>query len=284
MPDEPGPGDNRATTAGNRVAPAVSQAWRVVATHRGMLLSSALVELRSRYAGSVLGLAWAIATPLVLVALYSAVYLVIFRVRVPGLTSFGYLLYVLAGLLPYVMTAEAMASAAVSISGNRQLLLNTVYPIELAPVRVLLVSQPPVLVGMLLVVAGVTVHGLATPWLFLLPLLWVLHLATLLGVVWVIALVNLVVRDIQHGIGYVLMALLIASPFAYTPEMVPEQLRILIWANPLAHFVICYQHATVLGTAPPLASVLVVVLLAVLSLLGGSHFFTKMKASLLDHV
>jgi lipopolysaccharide transport system permease protein len=256
----------------------------IVLTRRNLLFRSALVEWRSRYAGSMLGLAWAVAAPLLLMGLYAAVYLFIFQVRVPSLTATGYVIYVLAGLVPYMMTAEAIAVGAGSVLANRDVILNTVFPIELSPVKAVLISQPPMLVGITVVVMSSLVAGLGGRWLLALPVVWVLHVATLLGVVWILSLLNLVVRDIQHVIGFVMMALLIASPFAYTPDMVPDRLRTLLYLNPLAHYVICYQHLLVLNSPPPLASAAIVAVVSLVSSITGSWFFTRMKASLLDYV
>ena len=42
-----------------------------------------------------------------------------------------------------------------------------------------------------------------------------------MGVVWGFSIANLVVKDVQQMIGYIVMVLLIVSPIAYTPDMVP---------------------------------------------------------------
>ena len=56
------------------------------------------------------------------------------------------------------------------------------------------------------------------------------------GVCWVLSLVNLIFKDIQQVLTYVTIMLLVASPIAYTPDMLPPQLRLLIYINPLALF------------------------------------------------
>ena len=49
-----------------------------------------------------------------------------------------------------------------------------------------------------------------------------------LGIGWVLALVCLILKDVQHGISLVIMSLFFLSPFAYTPEMVPQGLKFIL--------------------------------------------------------
>lgn len=58
-----------------------------------------LREFKTRYAGSVLGLAWAFVQPLASLAIFYVLFGLVLAVRVPGLeASNGYLLHLLAGL------------------------------------------------------------------------------------------------------------------------------------------------------------------------------------------
>src|SRR5260370_23455236 len=88
----------------------VGRAGRYLRSHRHILLRVTRNELVARYAGSVLGVGWALLTPLVMMAIYAVVYLVIFRVQVPGLTPGQYVLFIFAGLVPFLMTSEALGS------------------------------------------------------------------------------------------------------------------------------------------------------------------------------
>ena len=72
----------------------------------------------------------------------------------------------------------------------------------------------------------------------------------LIGVNWILSLLNVVFRDIQNILTPVLMMMLIISPIAYTPEIVPDSLRPLILLNPFAYFVVAYQQVIVLGIYP----------------------------------
>jgi lipopolysaccharide transport system permease protein len=243
-----------------------------------------LTELRSRYAGSFLGLAWAVLTPALILAVYATVYLAIFRVRVPGLSQVGYVLYIFAGLVPYLAMAEALSVGVGSVIANKAVLANTVFPIDLAPAKAVLTSQTSMAVGLTAIIAGLAYAGLLRWTVFLVLPLWGLQFLSLVGLTWILSLLSVVLRDLQYVIGTVLMILLVASPMAYTPAMVPESLRFVLTVNPFAYFVTCYQSALVLGKVPPTIDMVVVASLSILVFVLGGWFFARTKSVLIDYV
>ena len=106
----------------------------------------------------------------------------------------------------------------------------------------------------------------------------------LIGVSWVLSLVNVVLRDLQNLITLLLVLLMIASPIAYTPAMVPASLHWVLLVNPLAYYVVTYQRLLVLGELPdPITAILLVVVSIGLFLLGG-YFFARTKSVMIDYV
>ena len=253
-------------------------------SHYRLLFRTARSELRSRYAGSVLGIFWAVLGPWSLLALYSVVYLFIFRVKVEGLTATEYVFFVFSGLVPFFMTAESVSQGVGSVVNNKEVLENIVFPIDLAPLKAVLVGQTPLIAGMPVVIIGSLVIGNGSWTMLLLPALLLLHLMALAGVVWLLSLLNVVFRDIQSLIGVVLMALLIASPFAYTPDMVPDSLRPIITFNPFAYYVMAYQDLLIFGRIPPLFNIAVLTTFSVGLFLIGGWFFSRAKRVIVDYV
>jgi lipopolysaccharide transport system permease protein len=222
--------------------------------------------------------------PAASIALYAAVYRLIFKVQVPGLRGWDYVLYIFAGLVPYLMTAESLTNGVASVIVNRSVLNNTVFPIDLAPVKAVLAAQGSFIVGMLATVAGVIAVGRAHWTILLLPVVWLLQVMALIGVSWVLSLVNVVFRDLQNLMTLLLVMLMIATPIAYTPAMVPGSLKAVLYFNPLAYFVLTYQRILVLGQLPdPLTIVLLVGISVGLFVLGG-FFFARTKSVMVDYV
>jgi homopolymeric O-antigen transport system permease protein len=115
-------------------------------------------------------------------------------------------------------------------------------------------------------------------------LVWMLHVMFLIGLLWILSLVNLVFRDLQNIIGVVVMYLMIASPIGYTPEMVPQKMKLLLTLNPLAHFIVAYQDLVVFGRLPRVSTILVLTTMSIFTFLIGGFFFARAKRTLIDYV
>jgi lipopolysaccharide transport system permease protein len=255
-------------------------------SHWRLLFRVTRQDLQMRHAGSLLGLGWIVLGPLLVLGIYALVYLEVFKIRSNALALTGpaYVMYIFCGLVPYLATAEAMSRGVGSVITNKAVLNNTVYPIDLTPVQSVLSAQAVMVVGMPLVVVGAAVTGHAHPTLAAVPLLWVLNVVWLIGVDWVIAMLNVVLRDLQNLLTAILMILLVASPFAYTPEMVPHAFRLVLLLNPFAYFVLAYQQVIVLGDIPDLLHSSVLLVMPVVTFAFGSWFFAWAKGLMLDYV
>jgi lipopolysaccharide transport system permease protein len=217
-------------------------------------------------------------------SLYAVTYVLILRVQVPDLTPLQYTLFIFAGLVPFLSVAEALSQGVGSVVASRSLLTNTVFPIDLAPVKAVLQSQVVMAVGMTALVIALAVTGNLRPTAVLLPVVWALQVVAVTGVVWVVALLNVVLRDLQMILAVLVMTLMIASPIAYTPDRVPDGLRWVLVLNPFAWFVTTYQNILVLGRWPTPTDWAALVGWAAAFFGGGGYFFSRMKKAIIDHV
>jgi ABC-type polysaccharide/polyol phosphate export permease len=89
---------------------------------------------------------------------------------------------------------------------------------------------------------------------------------------------------VQQALVLVSMALLIASPIAYTPEMAPGALKVLVYLNPLSYFVLPVQELCVAARLPSFAVVAAAAVLAAGSCCLGFALFGRAKRFVLDNV
>src|SRR5690348_6535328 len=75
---------------------------RTALRHRRVLAAVVYLEFQKKYAGSVLGMLWHLLYAALLLATYSFVYLVVFRARFSEFGSFDYVLFIFAGMVPYL--------------------------------------------------------------------------------------------------------------------------------------------------------------------------------------
>jgi lipopolysaccharide transport system permease protein len=262
----------------------ISGPFHLLAKYHAVLLRTAAIEIRALYAGSALGALWVVLGPLLLLSLYAVVYVMIFRIQPATLSPGEYVLYVFAGLVPTIAFAMALAAGSNSLVQNKQVLLNTVFPAELLPLRAVLVQSVPLPVGLALVALAVlAVKGSLSAAALIVPLLVVLQIMFVAGIVWVLALLTLALRDIQQLLQYVALILLIVTPIAYTPDMIPASLRLLMHGNPLYYFTAAFQASLVYGVLPPLPILAGCMTLALVSFLAGYWLFRRVKMSFYDY-
>ncbi len=263
---------------------AILEPYRLFYDHRHLLWDAVKQTLKARHAGSILGSAWLVLGPLILLSLYAILYTLIFRVRPVNLSIIDYILYIFCGLIPFISFSQALASGSSALSANNALLLNRMFPAELIPAREVIAA------GMFMVVGGgltiaykVLTGGVTWSWV-LIPVIVILMAMATCGAVWGLSLANLVLKDVQQIVGYVVMLILVASPIAYTPDMVPPNLRVLLYLNPFAYYVSAFQTILVLGKWPSPVILMGCIAFAFISFHGMYKVFKLGKAIIADHI
>jgi lipopolysaccharide transport system permease protein len=223
------------------------EAFRSLISHRRILFSTVIEGLRSRTSANALGALWLVLYPLLFLAMYSLVYVQILQVRVPGLGTTDYILVVFSGLVPFLAFAEAFSVGTASIVANRDLVMNTLFPVELVVARDVLIGHVNMGMGMLLLwFAVLYLHG--PEWTHLLvPLIYLLQIMMLLGLVWITASLTVFFRDLQQALPIIVLFLMMVSPIAYTSDMVPSGMKAIIYFNPLAWLMELYRDCLMKG-------------------------------------
>src|SRR2546427_4537646 len=100
-----------------------------------LILSLARRELAARYKGSVLGIIWALVTPVVMITIFTFIFAGVFGARF-GVSSspWHYALYLFCGLLPWTMFQETLQLSASTIVAHANLVKRVVFPLETLPV------------------------------------------------------------------------------------------------------------------------------------------------------
>ncbi|BCQ59341.1 lipopolysaccharide transport system permease protein [Pseudomonas sp. NFPP10] len=251
--------------------------------HRQILYSTVVQGLKKRTSGNVLGTLWLLLYPLLFLGMYSLVFVQILQVRIPGLGTSDYILVVFSGLVPFLAFAEAFGSGTGSIVANRDLLMNTLFPIELVVAREVLIGHTTMGMGMLLL-WGAVLHFHGAHWTHLLvPLVYLLQIMMVLGLVWITATLTVFFRDLLQAIPILVLFLMMVSPIAYTADMVPEGLHALLLFNPLAWLMELYRACLMQGTIPLQQLGFFALFSTALFALGGSLIF-RLKPLFADHV
>jgi len=265
--------------------------FRLIWTHRLILWRVCWNDIRGRYAGSVLGLTWLVMYPLLFLGIYALIYGSVFRIRFNLGGTTEYIVFIFCGLIPFLGFSEALSSGVACVTANASLIKNTLFPIELIPVRAVLTSQCTQVVGTFLLLIAVAAVGHLTPWALLILLIWPLQIMFTIGLIWVLSSLNVYFRDLQNIVGVVILMLMMISPIAWSIEMVPEPLRPFMGINPLYYLLISYQECLMgaregsVGGHFPRGSIFWgTLIMAPVMFFAGYWFFSRMKRLFADNV
>jgi lipopolysaccharide transport system permease protein len=233
-------------------------------------------DIKSRYAGSWLGLLWAILAPLLSIAMFYVLFAHIFKVRIPELANeTGFLYHLLAGMLPWLAMAEGISRATGTLVAHEQFLQKQAFPISILPATHVVAALLPQLIGTLVYVILLISAGLFHPEaMWALPLLLAAQLVMTLGLAMSLAILTVHLRDLMHAVPISLQFLLYATPILYPLSMVPADYHALYAANPFACLILSYQ-AVFLQT--PLDNTFIFGLIFwVLALGGGGYLLFRL--------
>lgn len=250
--------------------------------YRKIVVASTQVELAKRYSGSVLGMAWLLLQPMILLSIYLFVYLVIFKMRFPGFSDWDYVLYVFCGLIPYIGFSEAINTGCNSIKQNLNLVNNILFPVELLPVRSVLVSMIGQLASLGLLLLLVAAKGHLGVQLFWLPYLFVMQVLMLIGVVWVLAALAVPLPDVSYFVNFTTIFFMFISPIGFQPDMVPPRLQFIVYLNPIHYMIDLYRCAITANTMPSLLNLTVYTVWCLGCFYVGSEVFKRFKDCLAD--
>jgi lipopolysaccharide transport system permease protein len=180
-------------------------------------------------------------------------------------------------------TIDAVTLGAVSIKQNIHLVKNVMLPIELVPVRAVLVASATQAVGLSVVILLSAINGSLTLHVLWLPIIWALQILMLFGIVWILSSIAVGLPDISYFINLFLFLLMWVSPIGFTVDMVPKELAAVLYLNPVYYLLDVYRDSLLLGHLPSLRVALVYVALSLGFFAIGSAFFRAFRGVLLDY-
>ena len=243
-------------------------------------------NVKVRYKQTVLGAAWAILQPLMMMAVFS-----IFFGRMANAPSgdFPYPLFVLAGLLPWFFFSTGLTSAANSVVGSERLITKIYFPrlaIPFAATAVALVDFLAALGLLTLMMLGYAMFGTPLevgPKLLLVPIIMAAMFMASLGVGTFFAALNVAYRDFRYVVPFLVQLGMFATPTLYMqPKGTEGRLfDLLMLFNPMTSLIASFR-ASVLGGHVPWAGLAVGCTLAVALFVAGSLYFRRVEDNFAD--
>jgi lipopolysaccharide transport system permease protein len=255
---------------------------RALWQYRELLYFLAWRDVKVRYNQTVLGIAWAILQPFMMMVVFT-----IFFGRLMGVPSDGlpYPLFAYAALLPWQLFSRALTDASTSLVANERLVTRVYFPRLLIPAAAVMASFVDFAIAFVVFLGLMALYGITpTAAVIWLPFFVLLALMTALGIgLWLSAL-DAQYRDFRYTLPFLTQFWLFATPVVYPASLVPEGWRLLYGLNPMAGVVEGFRWALLGGSRMPHPMLGVSFAAVVLVFVGGLYYFRRMERTLADVV
>jgi len=241
-------------------------------------------DVRARYAGSVLGLAWTVLQPLLLFLVYMFVLSTILQVKFTAEDGTGaFAFYLLAGLLPWLGFQEGVIKAATAIVDNASLVKAVRFPAAVLVASSILASLVTFLLSFSLLLFALFVTGRLT-WASvpLVPALLCLQTGLAFGCGLIVASVQTVLRDTVQMLQMMFMVWFYLTPIIYPLSYVPSQFVALWQWNPFTPLVSAYRAILLEGHYPTLTDLGSPCVWTLVVLLSGCWLFSRLEPGFAD--
>ena len=252
---------------------------------RGLIYSIVVRDLRGRYIGSILGIAWLLLPPIVMVLIYTVVFSAVMRAKLPGVESqYAYSVYLCAGIIVWTFMLELVQRGKGVFLENANLIKKTSFPRLVLFIPVVLVALFNALVLLVLVIVFMLIAGFpltTAMFSFFAALASALYLGLVVGVL--ASILNVFFRDTGQIVDVLSQGLFWATPIVYPVSILPDRVEELMHFNPVFAIVRVAQDA-LLGAPINFNTLIPVMVFATVILIAALLLYRRSYADLLDQI
>jgi lipopolysaccharide transport system permease protein len=258
--------------------------FRMIWSHRQLIATLVERDILARYRGSIADAFWAVLNPLILMLTYFFIFGIVLETRFPGDASrFGFGLYFLAGMLPWLAFSEAIARAPNHARENRNFITRLIFPVEILPLNLCLSGLVTGIVALLIFLGFLLAsRGAIPPTAAYLPLILLPQLLFTAGLSYALFTLGVFARDLVYIVSLGLTLWFFLTPICYPETSLPKTIAPFLELNPILVLVRAYRATLVEGTPPDWPSLIVFTALSVLLFYAGFVYFWRTRKSFAD--
>lgn len=258
--------------------------YKTMWSNRVMVNTLAIQEMKREYAGTLLGVLWALINPLIRICVYWFVFSIGARAGNP-VNGVSYLAWLSGGLVAWFFINDGFKYGKNSYRSKRHIIKNTPFPVAILPaVQVLYAFYTHLIfLSVMLIIMAVTMKSISIYWLQFLYYDFAAFIL-LVAISSVMAPLVAVSKDFGRFLDTILIFLFWMTPIFWRIENVGANLELIIKLNPFHYIVNGYRESIFFEVGfweQPYYTLyfwgLVLVLLII-----GNYLFKRMKPIFLD--
>lgn len=211
-------------------------------SNRRLILQLAMKDLKDKYLGSYLGILWAIIQPTITILIFWFIFQLAFRSA--PIENFPYILWLIAGIVPWFFFSDAVMNATNSIIGNVFLVKNVVFQINLLPIVKILSAMVIHFFFLVFIITMFWLYGF-TPNIYYLQVVYYLAamFCLILGISWISSALVIFLKDTGQILAMILQLGYWITPILWSINMIPAKYIFLIKLNPMFYIVEGYRNS-----------------------------------------
>ncbi len=240
-------------------------------------------DVSVRYKQSVLGILWALLTPVITMVIFTIIFGRVAKIPTDGVP---YPIFSYVGLLPWLFFSKALQKTTASMVSERNLLTKVYFPRIIVPMAATLAPLVDLIIASSVLVVMMFYYGF-TPTIhtvYLVPLCVLWAWVTAVGVGCWLASLNVYFRDVGQMIPFIIQVWMYASPVVYPASLFPEKWQWVYALNPMVGVIEGSRWAVLGNGNPPGPLVMVSVTVSLLLFVSGIYFFRRMERTFADVV
>jgi lipopolysaccharide transport system permease protein len=260
--------------------------WKELYAYRELLFFFIWRDISARYKQTVLGSAWAILQPLIMMAIFTFVarFMNLSTPQLGGV-ELPYPVFVYAGLIPWTVFSQGMPQAALSLVNHQHMMTKVYFPRLFLPVTAAAVYLVDLVYSLGIYALILLLYRIVPSWTCVfLPLLILLTLIGTLSFGVILASLTLFYRDFRHVVPFLVQIMMYASPVFLPASMFTDKKPYLGWVlalNPMFGIIDAYR-GVILGTSLNMPCLLISSASAVALFVFAVFYFRKMERKFAD--
>ena len=215
-----------------------------------LLIALLLRDIKIKYKRSILGFAWSILNPLLMMIVMSIVFSTIFKTDIKNFP-----MYLITGQDIFSFFSEATNTAMTSIISNGGLIKKVYIPKYIFALSKVMFSFTNMLFSLVaVVIVAIATKLPITPAILLFPLPLIYVFIFSLGIGLLLASYAVFFRDLLHLYGIILLVWTYLTPIFYPITILPENIRKILIYNPMYVYIDNFREIVLYGRVPSIQS------------------------------
>jgi lipopolysaccharide transport system permease protein len=266
------------TPPSGRPSLGLGELWR----YRSICLVLARRSLMVRYRQTVVGAAWALIQPILLMIVFTIFFGMLARVPTEGL-PFAVFFYL--GLMVQGEISKILTEGSTSIVNNAVIVKKIYFPRAYFPIAVALTSLVDLAFSFVALAVLLIFHNIIPgPGVAFVPVFIAVAVLAGLGVAFWLSALNVAYRDIAQMLPFLSQMWMFLSPVIYPSSLIPEAWQPFYWLNPAVLAIDGFRWAFAQTPAPPPLEWLIGASSAAVLFVTGYVFFRRREPGFTDFI